>query len=90
MHKAGLKVKSRLFFNRGQKIRLIHDRYWHKVTADIKSQQTYSWTSPAQSKLREPFGVARAACFEQLAGVLCQLRCWFHADMKFQYSIPSI
>ena len=36
---------------------------------NIKSRQTYSWTSPAQSKLREPFGVARAACFEELAGV---------------------
>ena len=31
--------------------------------------------SPAQSKLREPLGVARAACFEELAGVFRQLRC---------------
>ena len=35
----------------------------------------FSWTVAAQSMLREPLGVARAACFEQLAGVLCQLRC---------------
>ena len=36
---------------------------------NIKSRQTYSWPSPAQSKLREPLGVARAPCFEELAGV---------------------
>ena len=34
----------------------------------------FSWTGAAQSRRSEPFGVARAACFEQLAGH-CQLRC---------------
>ena len=34
----------------------------------------FSWTGAAQSMRSEPFGVARAACFEQLAGH-CQLRC---------------
>ena len=29
----------------------------------------FSWTGAAQSMRSEPFGVARAACFEQLAGV---------------------
>ncbi|MBQ5671497.1 MAG: hypothetical protein IIV43_03985, partial [Oscillospiraceae bacterium] len=28
----------------------------------------FSWTGAAQSMLREPFGEARSACFEQLAG----------------------
>ena len=36
--------------------------------------QAYLWPSPAQSRRSEPFGVARAACFEQVAGH-CQLRC---------------
>ena len=39
-----------------------------------KISRPHLWPSPAQSKLREPFGVARAACFEELAGHR-QLRC---------------
>ena len=37
-------------------------------------KRAFLWPSPAQSMRSEPFGVARAACFEDLAGH-CQLRC---------------
>ena len=44
---------------------------WTEVDFDTvcPQKQVFSWTGKAQSKLREPFGVARAACFEELAGV---------------------
>ena len=32
-------------------------------------KRAFLWPSPAQSMRSEPFGVARAACFEELAGV---------------------
>jgi len=41
----------------------------HRKTAFRPQNQAYLWPSPAQSMRSEPFGVARAACFEQLAGV---------------------
>ena len=37
-------------------------------------KRAFLWPLPAQSRHSEPFGVARAAGFEQLAGH-CQLRC---------------
>ena len=49
---------------------------WTEVDFDTVRPQkpVFSWTGEAQSRRSEPFGVARAACFEQLAG-RCQLRC---------------
>ena len=32
-------------------------------------KRAFLWPSPAQSMRSEPFGVARTACFEELAGV---------------------
>ena len=44
---------------------------WTEVDFDTVCPQkpVFSWTGAAQSMRSEPFGVARAACFEQLAGV---------------------
>ena len=39
-------------------------------TSDIQEKRPFSGSRKAQSRHSEPFGVARAACFEQLAGVL--------------------
>ena len=49
---------------------------WTEVDFDTVCPQkpVFSWTGAAQSRRSEPFGVARAACFEQLAG-RCQLQC---------------
>ena len=44
---------------------------WTEVDFDTVCPQkpVFSWTGAAQSIRSEPFGVARAACFEELAGV---------------------
>ena len=44
---------------------------WTEVDFDTVCPQkpVFSWTGAAQSMRSEPFGVARAACFEQLACV---------------------
>ena len=49
---------------------------WTEVDFNTVCPQkhVFSWTGKAQSMLREPLGVARAACFEELAGHR-QLRC---------------
>ena len=48
--------------------------------------QAYLWPSPAQSRRSEPFGVARAACFEQLAGVFASCGAMHHTNIFMNYS----
>jgi hypothetical protein len=51
--------------------------------------QAYLWPLPAQSRRSEPFGVARAACFEQLAGVFASCGAMHYAKILASLKIKN-
>ena len=57
---------------------------WHKACI-ANGQQTVQWTFAVS----EPFGVARAACFEQLAGVFASCGALHYAKILASLKIKN-
>ena len=53
------------------------------------ANQAYLWPSLAQSRRSEPFGVARAACFVQLAGVFASCGALHYAKILASLKIKN-
>ena len=64
---------------------------WTEVDFDTVCPQkpVFSWTGAAQSRRSEPFGVARAACFEQLAGVFASCGATHYAKILASLKIKN-